>query len=366
MQCGKDGHIDYISSTSENELLKVLSDVIDGSITQKMHESPVVTVLTDESTDIVVHHKLAINVRVVDPVTLTPSTFFLSDVRLHAATGKAIFDSIKSELDKRRIPITKVFGLGTDGARVMTGEKNGLTGHFLRVNPHLKNTHCSAHRIALVSEQAAENVPAVRDFRKTLESIYYYFYKSPARCDQLESIQKVLEDPVLRIREVHSVRWLSFFMALETVYRTTDSLITFFQSRRASDAKAVGLKKKNGQELFIRIMYGMMDWLQPIMTPSQFFQRKDVDVSVVKTNVNSCLRDLESMKDSDRCAGYYRQLEVELVDGVFKGQHLAARNASHFESVKSRFLQAMIDNVRSRFPETKMLTKLCVLRKKPL
>ena len=107
----------------------------------------------------------------------------------------------------------------------MTGEKNGLTGNFLRVNPHLKNTHCSAHRIALVSEQAAENVPAVQDFRKTLESIYYYFYKSPARCDQLESIQKVLEDPVLRVREVHSVRWSSFFMALETVYRTIDYLI---------------------------------------------------------------------------------------------------------------------------------------------
>ena len=185
-------------------------------------------------------------------------------------------------------------------------------------------------------------------------------------CDQVESIQKVLEDPVLRVKEVHSVRWLSFFMALETVYRTIDSLITFFQSRPVSDAKAAGLKKKVGQELFLRILYGMMDWLQPIMTLSQFFQRKGVDISVVKTNVNSCLRDLESMKDSDRCAGYYRQLEVELVDGVFKGQHQVAKNATHFESVKNRFLQAMIDNVRPRFPETEMLSKFCVLGMKPL
>ena len=76
LQCGKDGHIDYTSSTSTNEFLRVLSDVIDSSITQKVHEPPVVTVLTDESTDIVVPQKLAINVRVVDPVTLTPSTFF--------------------------------------------------------------------------------------------------------------------------------------------------------------------------------------------------------------------------------------------------------------------------------------------------
>ncbi len=50
-------------------------------------------------------------------------------------------------------------GLGTDGATVMTGKKEGLTGHFLRQNPHLVQTHCSAHRLALCSEQAAENIP---------------------------------------------------------------------------------------------------------------------------------------------------------------------------------------------------------------
>ena len=33
---------------------------------------------------------------------------------------------------------------------------------------------------------------------------------------------------------------------------------------------------------------------------------------------------------------------------------------------KNRFLQAMIDNVRSRFPETEMLSKFCVLGTKPL
>ena len=63
LQCGKDGHIDYPSSTSANKFLRVLSDMIDSSITQKVHESPVVTVLTDESMDIVVHQSLLRQVR---------------------------------------------------------------------------------------------------------------------------------------------------------------------------------------------------------------------------------------------------------------------------------------------------------------
>lgn len=41
----------------------------------------------------------------------------------------------------------------------MTGRKNGLTGHFLQENPMLINTHCSAHRLALCTEQAAQKIP---------------------------------------------------------------------------------------------------------------------------------------------------------------------------------------------------------------
>ena len=39
--------------------------------------------------------------------------------------------------------------------------------------------------------------------------------------------------------------------ALETVYRTLDSLLTFFESRKAKDPKAARLSKKVGREMFI-------------------------------------------------------------------------------------------------------------------
>ena len=100
----------------------------------------------------------------------------------------------------------------------------------------------------------------------------------------MEDIQKILDDSVVKYKEVHSVRWLSFFKAVETVYRTLDSLITYFDSL-SDDPKAKGMKKKIAQELFISITYGMMDWLKPIMSLSQFFQQKNIDVGVVKVNV---------------------------------------------------------------------------------
>ena len=100
----------------------------------------------------------------------------------------------------------------------------------------------------------------------------------------METIQKVLNEPVLKYREVHQVRWLSFYAALEAIYRTLDSLITYFTCRE-NDAKAVGLEKKTAQALFIHIAYGMMDWLQPIMKLNLFFQEKDVDIARVKVSI---------------------------------------------------------------------------------
>lgn len=94
-------------------------------------------------------------------------------------------------------------GLGTDGASTMTGRKEGLTGHFLRHNPHLQNTHCAAHRLALCTEQAAKKVPGMLKFQETL-----HFKNSPTKADKLEAIQKVLNEPSVKYREVHQVNLL--------------------------------------------------------------------------------------------------------------------------------------------------------------
>lgn len=75
-------------------------------------------------------------------------------------------------------------------------------------------------------------------YQETLESIFYYFKKSADRCDKVEAVQRVLNDPVLKYREVHQVRWLSFYQALDAVYRTLDSLISYFST--ATDSKAAG------------------------------------------------------------------------------------------------------------------------------
>ena len=74
-------------------------------------------------------------------------------------------------------------------------------------------------------------------------SFYFYFFKASAnRTDRLAAIQDLLNEPQLKVKEVHQVRWMSVFLAVETVYKTLDSLITFFMEDK--EAKSKGYSKK--------------------------------------------------------------------------------------------------------------------------
>ena len=165
--------------------------------------------------------------------TFTPSTHFVTNMKVESATGVAIYNELKYVMNKqsRVIPPSKVLGLGTDGAKVMTGTGKGLTGYMLRDNPMLLNYHCIAHRLALVTSQAANAVPYLVDYQNTLTGIFYFFKASANRVAKLSDIQDMLDEPNLKIKEVHEVRWLSTYIAVSTVFRTLDSLLTFFYYR---------------------------------------------------------------------------------------------------------------------------------------
>ena len=59
--------------------------------------------------------------------------------------------------------------------------------------------------------------------------MFYHFKKSASRTEKLKAVQEVLNEPQLKYKEIHQVRWLSFYKALETLYLTWDSLVTYFE-----------------------------------------------------------------------------------------------------------------------------------------
>ena len=124
----------------------------------------------------------------------------------------------------------------------MTGHENGVAALIKRKNSYLISVHCAAHRLALASSQAADKVEVIAQYQKSLSIIYSYFCHSCVHTEQLAAIQRVLEDPEIRIKRLYQVRWLSFDIAVDAVLRSLQSLMMFFEhAANKGDPTAVGI-----------------------------------------------------------------------------------------------------------------------------
>ena len=130
--------LQYDSYFTANELLDSLSKCVEQNIAEKILNSPVITILADESTDISNRKRLVLYIQIISN-TMATETFYLCNVECTDSTGKGIADAILSELSARAIPLEKVMSLGTDGASVMTGKRNGVAALLRRLNPHMTN-----------------------------------------------------------------------------------------------------------------------------------------------------------------------------------------------------------------------------------
>ena len=203
--------------------MDAIAEVLEKELENKLAASPAVTVLADESTDIAVNKRLVLYAQISNLQTMQVSTEYITNVKVTEGTGEAIANEIYRQLALCRVEADKIMGLGSDGASVMTGKGKGVTGMMLRKKPHLVDVHCIAHKLALCTSQAAENLPPLKEYQETVTAIYYYFKYSSCKQRKLAAIGKVLNAPQLKYKEVHSVRWLSFFDALETVFRTLET-----------------------------------------------------------------------------------------------------------------------------------------------
>ena len=124
-------NINYESEFSASEFLDSLSKVADTHLNESLSASPMVTVMSDESTDISNTKRLVIYAQVISD-EMKPSTLYVNNMECTDATGKGIAASLLNEFQQRGVPASKIMSMGSDGASAMTGKQNGksLLQHF--------------------------------------------------------------------------------------------------------------------------------------------------------------------------------------------------------------------------------------------
>ncbi|XP_062573421.1 zinc finger protein 862-like [Saccostrea cucullata] len=359
--------IDYQSYYSANEFLHAISDVIEEKTTENLQKSPFVTIYADESTDICNKKRMTMTARIINPENSRAQTVFLRDIEYENGTGEGLTSEIIKELNLRHISISKVLGFGSDGASVMTGLDKGVSGRLKELNPHILNIHCMAHRLALCTAQAAEGIPALKRYQEFMTKLFYYFKVSADREKEVHKVQALLDHPMLKYKEIHAVRWLSFYDGLETIYKTLDPLLTYLHNREAKkDPKAKGLLKQMATTQFIYITYLMMDVLPIVMRLCLTFQKDDLDIARAKISVDSCLSELEAFKEGKTFhTTFVEQFASDITEvddhPEFKGHRIHKVPGANFQSLKSQFINSLVSNIRKRFPQKSLMDAFYVL-----
>ena len=114
----------------------------------ELQASPAVGIGVDESTDRTQEKRVAFIIHHITSAANVKTTF-LRCKKVEKADANSIFQSLFEALKEFNIPTNKAAGLGSDGANVMSGHRNGLNALKKAGNPFCVYVHCVCHRLAL-------------------------------------------------------------------------------------------------------------------------------------------------------------------------------------------------------------------------
>ena len=168
----------YTSCKSIQEMLLIMSVIIETKIMTNMRESDHFALMFDETTDCSVIEQLAIHGHHIDKESGALKSCYLKVIDtlqpeidvLHNSTHAAEMDTcislcastitqrICEFLTQVRLDTARLRGIGTDGASTMIGCHNGVVACLKETAPSTIGVHCAAHRLNLAFSQAGDAV----------------------------------------------------------------------------------------------------------------------------------------------------------------------------------------------------------------
>ena len=168
----------YTSKRIVAEFLQCLSSVIESEKLDNLTCSPFFSLMTDESTDISVLKQLVIVTKYILP---SGKMSFLHIGDVADGTEETIEGAIVAFMETNGLNINKLRSFGSDGCAVMVGRVSGVASRLKVRQPRLVSVHCINHRLALAAAHAADNIPYLKRFKETVQSLFLFYHNSAVR-----------------------------------------------------------------------------------------------------------------------------------------------------------------------------------------
>ncbi|KAJ8303281.1 hypothetical protein KUTeg_019677 [Tegillarca granosa] len=324
----------FVKPETVTEMETVLGDQIEKDLICDILDCPYIGIMLDETCDITVEKKLVVYIRYIKNGEATVS--YLGNKKVTDCTAGclkvALFEFLESKDVIKNNDYSSLMWLGTDGASVMVGCRNGLGVKMkTEYNNKLVQVHCVAHRLNLAASQVSTGIPYMEDYKRYIQLLYKFYSDSSVRYDKLRELQTLLHGKVKQVPEGTSVRWLSVESAVKMISITALPI-----------------------DILTVIGILSLTFQQDIVNLSSIRRNVDATVSTLRTMVQHSDTVEQVLQDqhSDTVEQVLQELGAQRADQLYhnikiqENQNLRER----FNCVRRRYLDQLIENMNTRFP----------------
>ena len=283
----------YTSKDSVVQFVEALGQWVEESLLKRLHQAPFYSLMADECTDITTVEELSIYCRWVEDGL--PVEHFLDIIPLTKVNAKTIYTTLVDVLRAKDIPLSKLVGMGFDGAATFSGKRNGVQSLLKKNSPHALYVHCHCHLLQLACVQAANHTPGIKHVYTTLTTLWKYFHYSPKRTERLKAVQRVLDLPELKVIKPSDTRWLAHERCVKAVKESYIAIVHALNDiyDEMHEPEALGISKALCKKSYIAAIY-LLDYVLPqVAKLSKTLQAEKFDLTVVSALVESVLHSLD-------------------------------------------------------------------------
>ena len=205
----------YTSKIAVVEFVEAVGLWAEECLLKHLHQASNFSIMADECTDVTTIEELSIFSRWVEDGQ--PVEHFLEIVPLKATNAKTIYSALIEFMKDKNIQISKLVGMGFDGAATFSGKHNGVQSLLKKNSPHALFVHCHCHLLQLACVQAANATSGIKHVYVTLTTLWKFFHYSPKRAECLKVVQRVLDLLELKIVKPSDTRWLAHERCVKAV-----------------------------------------------------------------------------------------------------------------------------------------------------
>ena len=98
--------------------------------------------------------------------------------------------------------------LGSNGASVYTGVRNGVVAKLTQSIPWLLGIHCIAHNLELAILDGLKEDHLLSSIKDMLQSIYKHYHYSPKALRELKELAEAMKEKILKPGNLKGTRWV--------------------------------------------------------------------------------------------------------------------------------------------------------------